>query len=77
MSHEQSQSETTATAASSSGEDVEAKGGAVSELSEIARAHNINDLLSREFALRLDADDPLRHLRDNFHIPRMRTLPDG
>lgn len=46
-------------------------------LQEVAERHSITDLTSRELAQKLDEADELHHLRQNFHIPRMATLPEG
>ena len=36
-----------------------------------------SDLSGRWLAHRLDERDPLRQLRNEFHIPKLRTLPHG
>lgn len=46
-------------------------------LEEVAKRHSITDLTSRELAQKLDEADELRHVRQNFHIPKMATLPEG
>jgi ribosome-binding protein aMBF1 (putative translation factor) len=46
-------------------------------LQDIAKRHSITDLTCRELAQKLDEEDELSHLRQNFHIPRMATLPEG
>jgi len=32
---------------------------------------------SKEYALLQDSEDEVRHLRDMFHYPKMKDLPDG
>ncbi len=46
-------------------------------LREASASANIVDMTSMEMARFLDSVDPLRHLRDEFHYPKMRTLPGG
>ena len=36
-----------------------------------------SDVTSQEFAKKMDAEDPLRHLRDQFHYPKSIDLPQG
>ena len=43
-----------------------------------AKSKNIGeDLTSKGFALAMDAQDPLKHLRKLFHYPKMKDLPHG
>lgn len=35
------------------------------------------DFNSKAFAEKLDEMDPLKHFRDEFYIPKIRTLPKG
>jgi hypothetical protein len=35
------------------------------------------DLDSEQFAKTMDNHDPLRYMRQEFHYPKMVTLPDG
>jgi kynureninase len=50
---------------------------AISYIREVADQNEISDLTSLELAQHLDNADKLRHLRSNFHIPKMGTLPEG
>lgn len=34
-------------------------------------------MTSEDFARKLDEDDPLRSIRDEFHFPKMSRLPEG
>lgn len=46
-----------------------------SYLSEVSREAHINDLMCYDLAVELDKRDPLRHLRDEFYYPKMKTIP--
>jgi 5-methylcytosine-specific restriction endonuclease McrBC regulatory subunit McrC len=50
---------------------------ALDYLKEMANQNSINELTSRELAQKLDESDKLAHLRQNFYIPRIGTLPEG
>ncbi|VDN50759.1 unnamed protein product [Dracunculus medinensis] len=41
----------------------------------LARKVNISDIASYEFSLALDEDDSLKFLRNEFHYPKMKSLP--
>lgn len=43
----------------------------------LARKVNISDIASYEFSLALDEDDSLKFLRNEFHYPKMKSLPYG
>jgi len=36
-----------------------------------------HDLTSQEFALAMDAEDPLRSFRNLFHFPKRINIPEG
>lgn len=42
---------------------------------ELCQQRGISDPRSGELARHLDECDPLKHLRDEFHIPKFRSLP--
>ncbi|VDM28681.1 unnamed protein product [Toxocara canis] len=44
---------------------------------KVSREANIEDLMSYEVAIELDKRDPLKHLRDEFYYPKMKTIPHG
>lgn len=46
-------------------------------LKQVSNKNGITELTSRELAKKLDETDKLNHLRQNFHIPLMGTLPEG
>lgn len=48
-----------------------------SYLQRVAQDAGISDLTSFELAEALEDADPLKHLRDEFFYPKMKTLPHG
>lgn len=48
-----------------------------SYLQALALEAGISDLTSYDFAEVLDEVDPLKHLRQEFFYPKMKTLPKG
>lgn len=45
-------------------------------LEEKAREFSL-DMHSYEFAKKMDEEDSLRHLRDDFCVPKMKDIPSG
>jgi len=46
-------------------------------LKKLAQANGIKDITSKELAELLDRQDELRKYRQEFHYPKIKTLPRG
>lgn len=50
---------------------------ALDHIKKVANENGLNELTDRKLAQKLDDYDKLSYLRQNFHIPKMGTLPEG